>query len=117
MTNLMKITAIAAALSLGTIAAAEANFGYQVTVEDDNSIMLELVRTPTAGIVAVYDYSTGEFGDLLGSTSLNAGANTDVVVQLDVNSAQQLAAVIYEGELQEPTMASNWIELDVEDDS
>lgn len=117
MTNIMKSTALAAALSIGTVAAADATFGFQTTVEDDSSIMIDLVRTPSEGVVAVYDYSTGEFGDLLGSAPLNAGANIDVLVQLDVSTAQTLAAVIYEGDLQDPTMASNWIELDVSDDS
>lgn len=117
MTNIMKTTAIAAALSIGTMAAADASFGFQTIVEEDSSITLDLVRTPTEGVVAIYDYSTGEFGELLGTSPLNAGANADVLVQLDVNTASTLAAVIYEGDLQDPTMASNWIELDISEDS
>lgn len=117
MTNIFKSTALIAALSLGSAATAESTFGFQTQVEDDSSIMLDLVRTEAAGVVAIYDYSNGEFGELLGSTPLAEGANTDVLVQLDVNTAQQLAAVIYEGDLSDPTMASNWIELDVSDDS
>ena len=62
-------------------------------------------------------HSTGEFGELLGTSPLNAGTNADVLVQLDVNTASTLAAVIYEGDLQDPTMASNWIELDISEDS
>lgn len=117
MKNLMKSTALVAALGLGTAVAADANFGFQTTVADDSSIQIDLVRTADAGVLAIYDYSTGEFGDLLGTVELNAGANADVIVPLDANTADTVAAVIYEGELTDPTMASNWIELDVSDDS
>ncbi|WP_341366516.1 hypothetical protein [Yoonia sp. BS5-3] len=115
MNTLMKTTAIIAALGLGTVAAAEATFGLQNTVDDDGLITIELVTTPQDGILAIYDYSTGEFGELLGTADLHAGANTDVKVSLDPSGAVDIAAVVYEGDLQEPTMASAWIELDVND--
>ena len=117
MTNIMKSTALIAALSLGTAATAEGTFGFQTIVDDDSSIMIDLVRTSSAGVLAIYDYSTGEFGELLGTADLNAGANADVNVTLDPNNANQLAAVIYEGEIQTPAMASGWMELDISDDS
>ncbi len=117
MFNFAKTTALVAALGMGTAATANGTFGFQTTVEDDLTIQLDLVRTDEAGILAIYDYTTGDFGELLGTVDLNAGANTDVIVPLDPNSAQQLAAVIYEGELSDPTMASGWMELDISDDS
>ncbi|WP_373634833.1 hypothetical protein [Yoonia sp. SS1-5] len=113
----MKTTAIVAALGMGSAAVAEANFGLQATVEDDSTITLDLVRTSESGILAIYDYSKGEFGDLIGTASLDAGVNTDVKVSLDPNGAQDVAAVIYEGELTTPSEASNWIELEVSEDS
>ena len=116
MTNLMKTTALVAALGMGTAAAADGTFGFQTTVEDDSTIMIDLVRTSEAGILAIYDYSTGDFGELLGFTELNAGANADVIVPVEHNGAEQLAAVIYEGDLSDPTMASGWMELDVSED-
>ena len=140
MTNIMKSTALIAALSLGTAATAEGTFGFQTIEDDDSSIItqlqkfgqtqnflkrfgdrgvdeFDLVRTSSAGVLAIYDYSTGEFGELLGTADLNAGANADVNVTLDPNNANQLAAVIYEGEIQTPAMASGWMELDISDDS
>lgn len=117
MKNLMKSTALVAALTMGTAATAAGSFGFQTTVEEDSTIMIDLVRTNEAGVLAIYDYSTGDFGELLGTVDLNAGANADVIVPLDVNRADTLAAVIYEGDLTEPTMASGWIELDVQEDS
>ncbi len=116
MTNLMKSTALIAALSLGTVAAAEGNFGFQTLVQDDSSITISLVRTTAAGVLAIYDYSGGEFGDLLGTADLNAGANSDVNVTLDPNNTTLLAALIYEGEVTTPDMATGWIELDVQDE-
>lgn len=52
------------------------------------------------------DYSRGEFGDLLGTTPLNAGVNSDVMVMLYTNTASTIAAVIYEGEELTPDMIS-----------
>lgn len=117
MFNFAKATALVAALGTGTAATAVGSFGFQTIVEDDSTITLDLIRSDEAGIVAIYDYSTGEFGEVLGTAPINAGANADVLIQLDPNTASTLAAVIYEGELTDPTMASGWIELDVSDDS
>ncbi len=117
MTNIFKTSAIVAALTLGTAASAQGTFGFQTLVEDDSSITINLVRTSEAGMLAVYDYSTGEFGELLGTAPLNAGANTDVNVVLEPNQASMIAAVIYEGDADTPTMASGWVELDISDDS
>lgn len=116
MTNLMKTTALIAALGMGTAASANGTFGFQTTVADDSTITIDLVRTSEAGVLAIYDYSTGEFGELLGYTTLNAGANADVIVPVEANGAESLAAVIYEGDLTDPTMASGWMELDVSEE-
>ncbi|SEW42561.1 hypothetical protein SAMN04488515_2977 [Cognatiyoonia koreensis] len=113
MTNLMKTAAFAAVLGMSATAATAAGFGFQTTVNDDSAITLDLVRADEAGVVVIYDYTGGEFGDVLGSADINAGANTDVIIPLDNNIAQELAAVIYAGPMSEPSMAANWIELDV----
>lgn len=115
MTNLMKTTAFAAILGVSATAASAAGFGFQTTVSDDSAITLDLVRADDAGVVVIYDYTGGEFGDVLGTADLNAGANDDVIIPLDNNIAQELAAVIYAGPMTEPSMAVNWIELDVSD--
>ena len=117
MTNFAKTTALVAALGMGSAAAADGWFGLQSTVDDNSSITLDLVRTDADGFVAIYDYSTGEFGEMLGMAEVNAGANADVNVPLDVNVAQTLAAVIFEGEIGDPAIATGFIELDVAEDS
>lgn len=117
MTNLMKSVAAAALIAASTTVATAAGFGIQTTVEDDSSITLDRVRADADGVVVIYDYSGGDFGAVLGSADLNSGANVDVRVQLDPNIAQTLAAVIYEGPMTEPSMAVDWIELDISDES
>lgn len=118
MTNLIKSTALVAALTLGTAASAYDTFGTQMIVDDNDSITVDLVRASEAGVLAVYDYSKGEFGELLGTADLNAGANTDVNVPLELNNAQTVAAVIYSGEITSPEMGAGWMEFDVaEEDS
>lgn len=117
MTNFMKTTAFAAAMALTTTGAFAAGFGYQTLVDSNGSITLQLVRADEAGVVVIYDYTGGEFGDVLGSEEIAAGANVDLMVMLENNAAQDLAAVIYAGPMTEPSMAVNWIELDVRDDN
>ena len=117
MTNFAKTTALVAALGMGSAAAADGWFGTQSIVDDNSSITLDLVRTDMAGFVAIYDYSTGEFGEMLGMAELNAGANDDVNVQLELNNAQTLAAVIFQGEIGDPAIATGFLELDVSEDS
>ena len=117
MFNFIKTTALVAAVGAGTTASADAWFGLQSQVESDSSIVLDLIRTDEAGMVAIYDFTGGEFGEVLGMADLNAGANADVIVPLEASNAQTVAAVIYQGEMTEPTMAANWMELEVSDDS
>lgn len=117
MNTFVKTTAIAAALTLGTAAAAESNFGLQTVVDNNNAITVDLVRTDAAGMLAIYDYSGGKFGEVLGTAPLTAGVNSTVKITLDNNASEELAAVIYEGDVTEPTMASGWMELSVSDDS
>ena len=115
MTNFMKTTALAALLAASTTAATAAGFGIQTTVDNDSSITLDRVRADADGVVVIYDYSMGEFGEILGSSDLSSGSNIDVMITLDVNTATTLAAVIYEGPMSEPSMAVDWIELDISD--
>ncbi len=113
----MKTTAFAAIMALMTTGASAAGFGYQTLVDSNGSITLQLVRADEAGVVVIYDYTGGEFGEILGSSEIAAGANVDLMVMLENNAATDLAAVIYAGPMTEPSMAVNWIELDVRNDS
>lgn len=117
MKNLMKTAAFAAILGMTTTGATAAGFGLQTVVDDNSTITLSLVRADSDGVVVVYDYTGSEFGEVLGTAEIREGANTQVKVSLGNTTATELAAVIYDGPMTEPTMAASWIELDVNDDN
>ena len=119
MNTLMKVTATAAALALGSTAAyANSGFGQQEIIMDDNAITLDLVVADTAGVVAVYGFSGGELGEMIGMTTVNAGANADVIINLDpaypLNANERVVAFLFEGEdMSDPMTATAKITLDV----
>ncbi|MEY1555839.1 hypothetical protein AB3Y40_09415 [Yoonia sp. R2331] len=118
MNTLMKTTALAATLALGTTAAYANNFGFQTLVEDNNTIELNLVTSDADGFVVIYDYAGGEFGEVLGTVEVSEGANDDLVVPLDpAANTTDIAAVLYAGPITTPMEADAWITLDVSDDS
>lgn len=118
MNTFMKATAVAATLAIGATASfAAPNFGFQTRVSDDNSIDLRLINTDAEGFVVVYDYSGGEFGEVMGMQPLAAGANPDVTVTLDpAIQTALMAAVVYTGPVTNPMEADAWIELEVDED-
>lgn len=116
MTNFMKTTAFAAALTLaGTTAYAANEFAYQVTEMDGSTIEIEGVTSDADGFVVIYDYRGGEFGDVLGQETINEGANNDVRVVLGERPLGDVAAVLHLGEVTDPTQATAWIEIEVDD--
>lgn len=118
MNTMMKTAALTAALTLGATAVAANNFGFQTTVDDSNSIELNLVNADADGFVVVYDYNGGTFGEIIGQAPVTAGANADLLIQLDgAATAEDLAVVLYAGPITTPMEADAWIELDVSDDS
>ena len=119
MNTLIKTTALTAALALGSTAALATNsFGFQTSVDDSNSIELNLVNSAADGFVVIYDYDGGEFGEIVGQAEVTAGANADLLIPLDgTTQADDLAAVLYAGPITNPMEADAWIELDVEMDS
>lgn len=87
----MKTIALtAAALALTATTAAANSFGFQETVEDRNSIELELVTADADGVVEIYDLH----GDLLGSTMVSAGANADVRINTGNGYKNEVFAVL-----------------------
>lgn len=115
MFNLIKTTAVATALTLGgTAAFADNAFGQQMDLMDGSSINIELVNSETDGMVVIYDYHGAEFGDVLGMIDVNAGANRNVIIPLDLPATSDVAAVLYNGEATNPSDAAAWIEVNVE---
>lgn len=115
MKNIMKTAAFAASVGMAATAlTAETYFGLQNVVMDDNSITIDLIVAEMDGNVAIYDFSGGGIGELLGSSSINMGANDDVVVNLGENiEGPRVLAVVYEGDITTPDMGAATMTLDV----
>ena len=91
----IKTLALAAATVAITAGAASANtFGFQESVEDRNSIELNLVTAAADGVVEIYNYTGGEQGALLGSTMVNAGANDDLRINTGNGFKTDVLAVL-----------------------
>lgn len=117
MNNLIKAAAVTSALALaGTSAYANNAFSFQETVMDDSTITINNVTAEGPGIVVIYDYHTGEFGEVLGMTDVSKGANTDLRINLGTPPVNDIAAVLYVGDVSTPAYADAWIELDVSED-
>ena len=92
------ILALALAVaSFGTAAAAENFFTCGNYLESGQTLDLGLIVTEAEGVVEVYEFRTGERGDMLGSTPLNAGANANVRVSTDMPVRDDVLAVLMVG--------------------
>jgi hypothetical protein len=79
----------------GTTAfAASSNISADETQDFFNSVDLDFVRSAGNGTVAIYDYSNGEQGKLLGEHKIHAGANQDVNVRLSPGALDDVVAVL-----------------------
>lgn len=80
-----KFIALAASAIVATATVAQADvsyFSYGETLAARSNLDLGTVRAASDGIVKIYDFRGGEQGVLLGSTTVNAGANQDVRVNV-----------------------------------
>ncbi|EAR52186.1 hypothetical protein OG2516_02079 [Oceanicola granulosus HTCC2516] len=117
MTNKSLIALTAAAGLFGTVAAADSYFTYIDNAPQQADAVIELgeVVADSAGTVVIYDYNGGEFGEILGSVEVGAGANTDVEVNVGARPLFDVAAVLYLGEPTTPDMAAAWVEIELMD--
>ena len=82
MTRIIVIATAAVALS-ASVAAADSYFPYSSQFQDRKGVVeLDTVTADADGVVEIYNYHGGEIGDLLGSTDVMAGANTNTRVGL-----------------------------------
>lgn len=91
------IAATAIALTAGA-ASADSFFGHQDGFDEgDHTVELNLVRSADAGTVVLESLR----GDVLGSTSVNAGANADVLVNIGGTGVMDdvVAKLIVNGEV------------------
>ncbi|KPP84198.1 MAG: hypothetical protein HLUCCA08_01670 [Rhodobacteraceae bacterium HLUCCA08] len=87
-------TAATIALS-GAAFAADSYIGFQGDMLDRGSVVtLDTVRAAGNGVIEIYDFHTAEQGVLLGSAAVNAGANSDVRVNLGTSPVRDVIAVL-----------------------
>ncbi|MBT8412187.1 MAG: hypothetical protein KJP02_10385 [Octadecabacter sp.] len=100
---MFKTTAIAlsAIAASATIASADVSYLSDFTMEQERSGQIELgtVRAANDGVVEIYSFHRGEQGNLLGSTSVNAGANADVDVNIARPSTDVIAVLKVNGQV------------------
>lgn len=93
--SIKKIALIAATLAITTTAASANNaFDLGNNLESGSTYDLGLVVADNAGVLKIYDYSNGQQGVLLGEKTVRAGANSDVKVNVDLNNAKGVLAVL-----------------------
>ncbi len=88
--------ALVAALAGTTASAGNAGFGLQRSATAADTLTVDLVRADTAGTVSILDYRAGVIGPVLGTSTVQAGANNDVLVKLDREPIGDVMAVIYD---------------------
>ncbi len=88
------LAAAAVVAVTSTYAAADNYFEYGDHLDKSANLELGLVRADGDGVVEIYDEVAGEAGVLLGTTSVNAGANSDVDVNLGQKPLGDVIAVI-----------------------
>ena len=86
--------AAAAVATTATAASADSFFGFKGVVDAESALEIGLVRAESDGIVEIYDYRLGELGALLGTETVNAGANSDVRVGVGVAPIGDVIALL-----------------------
>ncbi len=93
--SIKSIALVAATLaSTASFAAADSYFEFGENLESASVLDLGLVRAEGAGVVEIYAFGTGEVGALLGTEAVNAGANTDVRVNVGIRPKQDVIAIL-----------------------
>ncbi|PUB16360.1 hypothetical protein [Yoonia sediminilitoris] len=88
------ILAAAAATVTASAGAADTYFEVGPNLEAGDILELGLITADGKGIVEIYDFRTGTQGKLLGTQSLNAGANPDVRVKTGLPATGNVLAVV-----------------------
>ncbi|MGJ8609749.1 MAG: hypothetical protein ACSHWY_01550 [Octadecabacter sp.] len=83
------------------------------TVTNASAITIQPFTATADGYVAVYDYHAGQVGVLLGVASVSEGANTETRIQLGRVLDHDLIALLFNGEIGDPSTAVDSVEIDV----
>lgn len=93
--SIKSIALVAATIAAtASVASADSYFQFGERLESSSVLDLGLVRSDGAGVVEIYDFSKGEVGQLLGTETVNAGANTDVKVNVGIRPTQDVIALL-----------------------
>ncbi|MDP5086380.1 MAG: hypothetical protein NWQ23_13245 [Yoonia sp.] len=93
--SIKSIALIAATIAAtSTAVSADNYFAFGERLDSASVLDLGLVRSESAGVVEIYDFSKGEIGKLLGTEMVNAGANPDVRVNVGQRPAQDVIALL-----------------------
>ena len=103
----LALTAVLGSVSLA--AADNSSFFIDRVHSDSSNLELGLVRAETSGVIEVYDYHKGEVGALLGTTTVRAGSNQDVSVDLGIRVANDVIAIMKSGDT---VLATKKIDID-----
>jgi len=96
--SIKSIALIAATIAAtSTAASADSYFEFGERLESSSILDLGLVTAEGAGVVEIYDFSKGEVGELLGTEMVNAGANTDVRVNVGISPKTDVIALLKVG--------------------
>ena len=92
----IKLFALIAATIAATATGASANnaFTFKGDLDSASALELGLIRAEGAGVVEVYDFHRGELGQLLGTETVNAGANTNVRVPVGISPFNDVIALL-----------------------
>ena len=84
------------------------------SVDNASSILIEPLTATGDGFIAVYDYHQDKIGPLLGVASVSEGANTATRIQLGRRLNHDLIALLYIGEIGDPSEAVDRVEIDLD---
>ena len=84
------------------------------SVNNASSILIQPLTATGDGYIAVYDYHRDEIGPLLGVASVSEGANNATRIQLGRQLNHDLIALLYIGEIGDPSQAVDQVEIDVD---
>ncbi len=77
-----------------TAASADSYFAFGERLDSSSVLDLGIVTAEGAGVVEIYDFGKGEIGALLGTETVNAGANADVRVNVGIRPSQDVIALL-----------------------
>ena len=90
----LALASVAAIAVAGSASASNYILDLDASADRGSLIELQTVRADMAGTIEIYDFNAGEQGELLGMTDVQAGANSDVRINLRGQVINDVLAVL-----------------------